>query len=261
MDQKISLDRLDTVALITIKNIEHHNALSREVMSQLISVLHQTSADTSIRAVVLTGEGHKSFSVGLDLKELTEQGKVIIDENNPKTMGLDSPLIKAFSDLPQPIIGAVNGFAVTGGFELALLCDFLVCSTRAQFADTHALVGLLPGWGLSQKLSRLIGLNQAKEISFTGRYVDANEALSLGFVNHVYEPEMLIKEALNIAKRISISEPIALQKIKTMMDHGHQLPLGQALKMEGDLAQDFNDQLNFSHLEDRLNELRAIAKK
>lgn len=261
MDQKVSIDCRNSVALITINNVEHHNALSREVMIQLISALHEIAIDTSIRAVVLTGAGNKSFCVGLDLKELTEQGKVVIDGNNSKTMGIESPLVKAFTDLPQPIIAAINGFAVTGGFELALLCDFLVCSTRAKFADTHALVGLLPGWGLSQKLARLIGLNQAKEISFTGRYIDASEALSLGLVNHVFEPEALVEEALNIAKRISLNEPVALQKIKAMMDNGSQLTLGEALKMEGDLAQKYNDELNFSHLEERLNELRAIAKK
>ena len=230
-------------------------------MSQLIAILNTIAVCSTIHVVVLTGVGEKSFCVGLDLKELTAQGKVIIDELNPRTMGVDSPLVKAFQDLPQPIIGAINGFAITGGFEIALACDFLVCSSNAQFADTHGLVGLLPGWGLSQKLPRLIGLNRAKELSFTGRYVDATEALSLGIVNHIFEPENLIKETLEIAERIALSDTIAVQNIKSMMNQGSQMPLAKGLIMEGDLAQDFNDKLNFSHLDERLKVLRSVAKK
>lgn len=260
---KVILEKKKAVALVTINNLERHNSLSRAVMTELITVLKRIAVDSSVRVVVLTGAGTQSFSVGLDLKELTAQGKVIIDDLDAKsrTMGVDSPLVKAISDLPQPLIGAINGFAITGGFELALACDFLVCSTHAQFADTHALVGLLPGWGLSQKLPHLIGLNHAKELSFTGRYVGANEAKSLGIVNHVFEPNDLMPQALKVADRIAQSDTIALQSIKSMMNLGSQMPLAQALIMEGDLAQEYNDQLNFSHLEERLKTLRTAAKK
>jgi len=258
-DQNV-LSKIDQgVALVTINNQRNYNALSKAVMQSVISTLADIAANPDVKAVVMTGAGDKAFSVGLDLKELSASGKIDMGDGE-RTMGIDAPLVRAFSNLPQPIIGAINGFAVTGGFELALACDFMVCSENAQFADTHALVGIMPGWGLSQKLPRLVGLNRAMEMSFTGRYVGADEAYRLGLVNRVFAQEDLVDEAMKIAKRIAIADPVALPKIKKVMTEGGGMSLADALKMEGDISQAYNDRLDLSYLEQRLEELKELAK-
>jgi len=261
MKDPIILEHQGTTTLITINNPKSHNALSSNVMNALIEALEALSKDKSVQAIVLTGAGSKAFCVGLDLKEIGGGSGIRMGQNDERTMGIEAPLSKAFRSAPQPIIAAVNGFAVTGGLEVAMACDFIVCSENAQFADTHALVGLLPGWGLSQKLPRLIGVARAKEFSFTGRYINAQEAYDLGLVNRVFKSEELITEAVKIADRIGQADPHALHQIKAMIDQGIEMPLGEALIMEGDLAQSHNDTVDLSYLEERLKTLRTLSKQ
>src|SRR5690606_38485955 len=129
-------------------------------------------------------------------------------------------------------IGAVNGFAITGGFELALMCDVLLASTAAKFADTHGRVGLLPVWGLSQKLPRIIGAARARELSFTGNFLDAETAERWGLVNHVLPPAELMPAALKLAHEMAQVEPALLQKMKRLIDDGLALPYADALRLE-----------------------------
>jgi enoyl-CoA hydratase len=259
-DSMVELNIQNAVALVTINNAASHNALNAKVINGLIATLKTVAANSDVRAVVLTGAGNKAFSVGLDLKEFAGSNGVFVG-GGERSLGIDSPMMRAFSEMPQPVIGAVNGYAITGGFEVALACDFLVCSDNAQFADTHALVGLLPGWGLSQRLPKLIGLNRALEMSFTGRYVDAQEAHRIGLVNHVYPAATLVQEAIQIAERIAITDPIALPKIKKMMVEGAHMSLTEGLRMEGEVASIYNDAMDLSYLEKRLQTLRELAKK
>ena len=188
----------------------------------------------------------QSSEVLVDLKEL---------ENTPEMMGSeglgpDAPLLRAFSDCPKPIIGAINGFAVTGGFELALACDFLYAADTAKFADTHARVGLLPGWGLSQKLPRLVGINRAREISFSGNYFSAEQAMEWGLVNAVYPQNELLEAALDIAHQISTALPDALYRIKAMMNQGWEMTLGDGLEKEGQASSDYNSKVEFSSMKE-----------
>ena len=132
----------------------------------------------------------------------------------------------------MPIIGAINGFAITGGFELAVMCDVLLASENAKFADTHARVGIVPGWGLSQKLSRMIGISRAKELSFTGNYLDAETAERWGLVNRVYPAGDLVPAALKIAHDMTTTNPVLLRKYKALMDDGYAMEFGEALKEE-----------------------------
>jgi enoyl-CoA hydratase len=132
----------------------------------------------------------------------------------------------------KPIIGAINGVAITGGFELALACDVLICSENARFADTHARVGITPGWGLSQKLSRAIGPYRAKELSLTGNFLDARTAYDWGLVNRVVEPGELLPTALSLARDMAGIETDMLVTYKAMIDDGYDLAMGEGLKLE-----------------------------
>src|SRR5262249_22598137 len=158
------------------------NALSKALRAALHQGLQELEADPAIRAIVLTGAGERAFTAGLDLKELGSDPDGMTAANAP-----DPALnpVAAVLACRKPVVGAINGAAITGGFELALACDVLICSSAARFADTHARVGIAPGWGLSQRLSRLIGPYRAKQLSLTGNFLDARTAEAWGLVNMV----------------------------------------------------------------------------
>jgi len=246
----------DKVALVTLNRPDAYNALSQAMTKAIIDTFGALSVDESVRAIVLTGTG-KAFTAGVDLKELGEDGGEAMD---PANLGPDSPLVRALADCEKPIIGAINGFAVTGGFELALACDYLYAARSARFADTHARVGLLPGWGLSQKLPRLVGINRAREISFTGNYFSAAEALEWGLVNKVTEDTLLVEAALASARDIAGTQPDALRGIRALMNEGWEKNLGDALELEGERSGAYNSTIEFSVMQERLAELRARGK-
>lgn len=209
--------------LLTLNRPERRNALSMELRLELVATLRELARDDDIRALVLTGAG-PGFCAGLDLGELSERGLSGSQlDNNPAL---------ALAEFPCPVIGAVNGVAVTGGLELALACDILLASTQARFADTHGRVGVLPGWGMSQKLPRLIGMGRAKEMAFSGNFIDAATAERWGLVNRVLEPEALLPAALALAADIAGAEPDMLRAYKRVIDEGYGMPLAEALDME-----------------------------
>ncbi|QFU75959.1 enoyl-CoA hydratase [Halioglobus maricola] len=254
-DGQLVLSRGEGVALIELNRPESFNALSVALLNGLIEALGRVDADDSIVAVVLTGRG-KAFTVGVDLKELSG-GNGLMSEGN---MGPGSRVMTAFSQCRKPIVGAVNGFAVTGGFEIALACDFLYAAESAKFADTHARVGLIPGWGLSQKLPRLVGINRAREISFTGDYFSAAQGMEWGLVNKVCPDNELLSQALDTAHQIATCLPEALCEIKAMMNEGWESSLGDALEMEGDRSNRYNDAIDVSAMGERLAALKQRAR-
>lgn len=152
------------------------------------------------------------------------------EQANPHLGGTD--LSDALAATPQPIIAAVNGYAITGGFELALMCDFIIAAPEARFADTHARVGVVPGWGLSQRLPRLIGINRAKELSLTGNYLDAETACAWGLVNRVVPAAELLPVCLSLAKDIASTHRPTRDEIKRIMDSGWQATLAEGLAIE-----------------------------
>ena len=199
----VLLEIEDGVATVTLNRPQAMNALSKALRSQLYQVMKQVDADDSVRAVILTGAGERAFTAGLDLKELgSEEGAL----GAANAEGADENPVKAIELCRKPVIGAINGVAITGGFEVAIACDVLVASTNARFADTHARVGIVPGWGLSQKLSRMIGISRAKELSFTGNLLDAETAHAWGLVNHVVAPDELLPLARKLADIASKGE-------------------------------------------------------
>ena len=195
-DDVILLEVADGIATVTLNRPQAMNALNRALRKRLAEVMRTVDADDAVRAVILTGAGERAFTAGLDLKELGSEAGALGSAN--ATDPADNP-VKAIELCRKPVIGAINGVAITGGFEVALACDVLVASTKARFADTHARVGIVPGWGLSQKLSRMIGISRAKELAFTGNFLDAATAHSWGLVNHVVAPDELLPLAQRLA--------------------------------------------------------------
>ncbi len=163
-----------------------------------------------------------AFCAGLDLAELGQPG-------SPLSRAASGPVVP---DLVKPLIGAINGPAVTGGLELALACDFLVASERASFADTHARIGVLPGWGLTVQLPAAVGMRRAREMSATGNFVGARVALEWGLVNHVVPHGELLDVARRLAADAASCDPAALEAIFATYDEGSRLSAGEALRVE-----------------------------
>ncbi|MEM7077467.1 MAG: enoyl-CoA hydratase [Pseudomonadota bacterium] len=220
----VLVNRAAGVATVTLNRPDALNALSSKLRNRISEVFDQLATDDSVEVVVLTGAG-RAFTVGLDLKEL---GGEVTPEQALSSRDLSS----AIGALDKPIIGAVNGFAITGGFEIALMCDFLIASPAARFADTHARVGVVPGWGLSQRLPRLIGINRAKELSLTGNYLDAETACAWGLVNRVVPVEALLETAQQLARDIVSTEPVTRAEIRRIMDEGWHDTLERGLAIE-----------------------------
>lgn len=220
---------LDGVAVVTLNRPEAMNALSKALRAALQTAMVELEADPEVRVIVLTGAGERAFTAGLDLKELSSDplGMGAANATDPT----ENPA-RAVLSCSKPIIGAINGVAITGGFEVALACDVLLCSTNARFADTHARVGITPGWGLSQKLSRCIGPYRAKELSLTGNFLSAQQAYDWGLANRVVAPEELMPAALQLAAQMADIDADMLVTYKAMIDDGYDLPMGEGLKLE-----------------------------
>ncbi|MFV8817262.1 enoyl-CoA hydratase [Haliea sp. E17] len=254
---QLLVSRGEGIALVELNRPEQYNALTLETLDALREALESLSVDEQVNAIVLTGRG-KAFCAGLDLNALAEDNSLLARDD---FLGYDTPLLRAFSRCRKPLIAAVNGVAVTGGFELALACDFIYASEKARFADTHARVGLIPGWGLSQKLPRLVGINRAREISFTGDYFGAAEGSAWGLVNRVFAPEELVAASLACARDIATCIPDTLQRIKALMNDGWDTSLADGLELEGRLSRDYNSRVDVSVMEERLAQLRQRSKK
>ncbi|MGZ6018703.1 MAG: enoyl-CoA hydratase [Phenylobacterium sp.] len=223
------VERQDAVAVVTFNRPEAMNALSKALRAALQQAFLELDADPSVKVIVLTGAGERAFTAGLELQELSTDplGMGAANATDPA----ENPA-RAVLACSKPIIGAINGVAITGGFEVALACDVLICSTNARFADTHARVGITPGWGLSQKLSRAIGPYRAKELSLTGNFLSASQAYDWGLVNRVVEPAELMPAALKLAHEMASIEADMLVTYKAMIDDGYALSMGDGLALE-----------------------------
>jgi len=223
----VEVEMAEGVAEITLNRPDKMNALSRALQDELAGAIAAATQDPAVRVLILTGAGQRAFTAGLDLKEVGELGL-------SRTTGGPPPRdpVRALLAFPKPVIGAINGVAATGGFELALACDILIASSNARFADTHVRVGVIPGWGLSQRLSRLIGTSRAKELSLSGNYIDAETALAWGLVNRVLAPDALMPAARTLAADIASCDPGMVIRYKALIDDGFALPFGEAMALE-----------------------------
>ncbi|MEO6029729.1 MAG: enoyl-CoA hydratase, partial [Candidatus Binatia bacterium] len=229
------IEKRDQVATFTLNRPTALNALSRELRAALVAAFDGLRDDPEVGVVILTGSG-RAFTAGLDLQELGAPSDRGFGAGATEAAVADGDVIQAMARCAQPIIGAINGFAVTGGFEIALACDLLICSSSARFADTHARVGVMPGWGLSQKLSRTIGIYRAKELSLTGNYLSATQAAEWGLVNRVVDPAELLPTCQALARDMLSCDPVLLPSYKRVIDAGYATTFGAGLQLENDAS-------------------------
>jgi enoyl-CoA hydratase len=220
----VLLDVSERIATITLNRPQARNALSSDVLRTLPDRLRQADADDAVDVIILTGTD-PAFCAGLDLKELGSTGGNL--------GGVGDGQRGPFPALTKPVIGAINGPAITGGFELALACDFLVASERARFGDTHARVGVMPGWGLTVLLPQAIGVRRAREMSYTGNFLTADEALQWGLVNHVVDHAELIPFTRRLALDIVSNDQRGVRQIRATYAEVVATTVDEGWRVEG----------------------------
>lgn len=224
----VAVETEGAVAVVTLNRPEAMNALSQGLQRELAEAIEALGADDAVKVLILTGAGERAFTAGLDLKEVGVYGL----GNGPDGPRRGKDPVQALDDCPKPVIAAINGVAITGGFELAVACDILIASTNARFADTHVRVGVTPGWGLSQRLSRILGPSRAKELSFSGNFLDAATACAWGLVNRVVAPDELLPAAKKLATDIASCDADMVRRYKALIDDGYGLAFGEAMALE-----------------------------
>ncbi len=195
--RKLLIEQNDGIVTLTLNSSETLNSLNSELIIELGSALQQLGTDRSVRVIVLTGAG-KAFVAGADIKQMS----TMPPDQAAAFARSGQQLLLTIEQLEQPVIAAVNGFALGGGLELALACDFIYASTKAKLGFPEVTLGIMPGFGGTQNLARLIGPNRAKEMIFSGRMITAEQAEAWGIVNRLCEPEQLLEQALATAREI-----------------------------------------------------------
>ena len=206
----IAVERDGAVATVTIDRQDALNALDQPTLTELRDSLAELAEDASVRALVLTGAGDRAFVAGADIKAMAA-----MDVDEARAWGaLGHETASLLESMPKPTIAAVNGFALGGGCELALACDVRYAATTAKLGQPEVTIGIIPGWGGTQRLPRVVGIGAAQELIMTGRLVGAAEALRLGLVNAVFPPEELLPKARELARSLAAKSPLVLAAIK-----------------------------------------------
>lgn len=227
------------IATLTLNRPDALNALNGALRRALVAALATCDARDDVKVVILTGKG-RAFCAGLDIKELAAS-----TDDVTANVG-DTDIGAVLAGLGVPVIAAINGLAVTGGFEITLACDMALAAESAWFRDSHVEIGLLPGWGLSQRLPRLVGPGRAKEISLSARKVPAAEAAALGIVLRIVPDAELAHAARALARRIAGWDRTHLRRIKALIDEGYALPFGEALALEARRSSAGNAEITLS---------------
>lgn len=228
--ETITVEKRDAVAILTINRPDKLNALNKQVHSEGVAALDELRRDASVRVVVITGAGEKSFIAGADISEFAGQTPV-----TQRDLFHEKTFFNSIDTFPKPIIAMVNGFCLGGGNELALACDLRICSENAKFAQPEVNLGIMCGGGGTQRLTRLIGEGRAMEMILTGGMIDAETALEFGLVNHVYPAAELEAKTLELAASIAEKAPIALQLSKEAVKFASRSNLDEGLRREVDL--------------------------
>lgn len=216
--------RHGAVLVLTLNRPASRNALNRELIAALGAAVQRYAADASAAVLVLTG-ADPAFCAGLDLREFSARGAPPLGAGE---------VIHTIAELAKPVIGAVNGPAVTGGLELALACDFLIASNKAAFADTHARVGVLPGGGLTARLPQAVGQRLARQMSYTGDYLSSGRALAAGLVNEVIEHDRLLSRTLEVAQAVAACRGDVVSALKSVYLRGASGTVSDALAAEAE---------------------------
>eukprot|EP00262_Sarcandra_glabra_P014578 TRINITY_DN4290_c0_g1_i1.p1 TRINITY_DN4290_c0_g1~~TRINITY_DN4290_c0_g1_i1.p1 ORF type:complete len:236 (+),score=20.87 TRINITY_DN4290_c0_g1_i1:200-907(+) len=221
----IKIDRNPNgIAIVTINRPKSLNSLTKSMMTDLALAFNRLDRDESVRAIVITGSG-RAFCSGIDLTAAED-----VFKGDVKDMETDP--VCQMERCRKPIVGAIGGFAVTGGFEIALACDILVAGKDAKFIDTHARFGIFPSWGLSQKLSRVIGPSRAREVSLSCMAITAEMAERWGLVNYVVEGSEVLKKTVEVAEAITKNNQDMVLRYKSVINDGFKLDLAHALALE-----------------------------
>jgi len=229
--QNLILEKEDYLAVLYINRRKAMNALNAETLYELEAAVKDVKTDPNIKVMIVTGTGNKSFVAGADINFMLPlspaEGRYFSD--------LGERVMRQFDLLEKPVIAAINGYALGGGCELAMACDIRLASETATFALPEVGLGVIPGFGGTQRLSRLIGEGRAKELTFTTDVIDSQEAYSLGLVNHVYPLDQLMDEAKKLAKKIAAKAPLAVGYAKFAINKGLQVDIDTAMSIESDM--------------------------
>jgi len=252
MDSKhVFLRRVEHKATIVISNVGKLNALTHEIMREFSQVLKEVSKDSLIWVVILTGQGDRAFVAGADISKIEKMTTVQILHELPEMQDI----VRQLECLPQPTIARVNGIALGGGTELALACDIRIASENAAFGLPEVKLGIIPGYGGTQRLPRIIGIAKAKELLFTGDQVSADEAQRIGLVSQVVPYEQLDAAVDSFSEKLLALPPLSLRFLKEAVNFGMQMDLRSAIRMESRLF------ANCFGSEDRVEGIRAFLEK
>ena len=229
--ENILYEKKDGIAFITFNRPKVLNALNRKTMEELREALTAVRDDAEVRALILTGAGEKSFVAGADISELAQQTPV-----NGKEFSLfGQGVLHLLETMGKPSICAINGFALGGGCELAMACTIRIASKTAKIGQPEVKLGIIPGYGGTQRLARLCGKGMAHELCLSGEMITAEEAQRIGLVNHVYEPTELLPAAEALAKKIIANAPIAVKYVMEAIERGFEMPQEEGLFLEATL--------------------------
>src|ERR1700757_1416913 len=229
--ENILFEKKDAIAYITFNRPKVLNALNRKTVEELRDALLEARDDSSVRVLILTGAGEKSFVAGADIGELAQRTPV--DGKDFSLFG--QSVFHLLETMGKPSICAINGFALGGGCELALCCTIRIASKTAKLGQPEVKLGILPGYGGSQRLARLCGKGVAHELCLTGEMITAEEAERIGLVNHVFEPAELMPAAETMAKKIIANAPLAVKFTMEAIERGVEMPLAEGLFLEATL--------------------------
>ena len=229
MSESLLVTRQGSLVSLTLNRPDKLNALDAGLLDALVHALDELGRDPSVRAAILTGAGEKAFAAGADIAAMAQmspaEAKAFSDRGNAVCSRIEHAHF--------PIIGAVNGFALGGGCEIALACDFLYASEKAKFGQPEVKLGVTPGFGGTQRLARRVGVGLARELCYTGAIVGAAEALRIGLVNAVLPPDALLPKVTETAKAIASMGPLAVAECKRVILKGVDMPLPEANELEG----------------------------
>lgn len=225
------VEQTGAIAVLTINRPKALNALNADTLKELSTVLDELGRDSRVKVVIMTGSGEKAFVAGGDISQMRD-----LNTLEGRRFGqLGQATLRKLELLPQPVIAAINGFALGGGCELAMACDLRLASETAKFGQPEVTLGITAGFGGTQRLPRIIGIGLASELLFTGDIIDAQEAYRIGLVNHVYPLETLMEEAKKLANRIAERAFEAVQLSKSAIQHGINMDLDSAQAYEAEI--------------------------
>lgn len=228
MTEPVLVTRRGPTAIVTFNRPERMNAVSQALAAGVLEAFDTLEQDVGVRAIVVTGAGERAFCAGADLKE-----RATMSESDVRVFLRNlGQMLSRVESMGKPVIAAINGFALGGGLELALACDIRLAANTAKMGLTEVRLGIIPGGGGTQRLPRVVGLGKAKELIYTGRRVDADEALRIGLVNAVHAPDALIDAAVAMGEEIALGAPLAVAQAKFAVHHGMQADQTTGLAIE-----------------------------